>query len=128
MELGTFSVSLAVKDIAVSRAFYEALGFAQVAGDQTQNWIILANGTSKVGLFQGMFEKNIMTFNPGWSAAGEPVSEFTDVREIQRALKAKGLALVTEADDAGTGPAHVVLADPDGNMIMLDQHVDRPAT
>jgi hypothetical protein len=100
----------------------------QVAGDQSQNWIILANGTSKVGLFQGMFEKNIMTFNPGWSEAGEPVAEFTDVREIQRAVTARGLALVAEADDASTGPAHVLLADPDGNVIMLDQHVDRPAT
>lgn len=126
MKLGTFSVSLAVNDIVASRAFYEALGFAQVAGDQTKNWLILANGTSKIGLFQGIFDKNIMTFNPGWSDSGEPMAEFTDVREIQQALKKKGVALVTEADEKTNGPAHLILADPDGNVVMLDQHVDRP--
>jgi catechol 2,3-dioxygenase-like lactoylglutathione lyase family enzyme len=126
MELGAFSVSLTVKDIAASRSFYEALGFEQKGGDQSQNWVVLSNGTSNLGLFQGMFDNNILTFNPGWNQSGEPVAEFTDVREIQRSLKEKGIALVTETDEAGEGPASVVLLDPDGNMILLDQHVDRP--
>jgi hypothetical protein len=99
-----------------------------VAGDQSQNWLILANGACKIGLFQGMFESNILTFNPGWSASGKPIAEFTDVRDIQQSLKQRGLALVAEADPAGDGPAHAILADPDGNLIMLDQHVGRPGT
>ena len=127
MELGNFSVSLAVKDLAASRSFYEAFGFKEVGGDQSQNWLILGNGSTKIGLFQGMFDKNIMTFNPGWSDSAEPLEQFTDVRDIQRALKERGIVITTEADETGNGPAHFVLADPDGNLIMLDQHVDRPA-
>ena len=124
MDLGAFSVSLAVKDIAASRAFYEKLGFEQFHGDQSQNWLIMQNGTTTIGLFQGMFEENIMTFNPGWTQKAEALEEFTDVREIQRRLKAAGLELTTEADESTTGPASLVLSDPDGNMILLDQHVE----
>ena len=128
MELGNFSVSLAVKDLPTSRAFYEKLGFGQVGGDPAQNWLILRNGTTTIGLFQGMFEANIMTFNPGWDWQAKPLEEsFTDVREIQRQLKKSGLELVTEADESSNGPASLVLVDPDGNMILLDQHVPRPA-
>lgn len=125
MELGNFSVSLAVKDIAASLAFYEKLGFTAIAGDQSQNWLVLANGSTKIGLFQGMFEGNILTFNPGWSGTGEPLTTFTDVREIQTQLKAAGIALHLEAEEDSTGPAHIVFHDPDGNVIMLDQHVGR---
>ena len=123
MKLGTFSISLAVKDIAVSRAFYEKLGFEQVLGDQTQNWLILRNGETTIGLFQGMFERNILTFNPGWTSQAETLKEFEDVREIQQSLKAKGLALTSEADESTTGPASLTLIDPDGNPILIDQHV-----
>jgi catechol 2,3-dioxygenase-like lactoylglutathione lyase family enzyme len=126
MELGNFSVSLAVNDLAISRAFYERLGFSAIAGDATQNWLILANGDAKIGIFQGMFEGNILTFNPGWSSTGEPLPAFTDIRDIQRELKAQGVAITTEADESETGPAALILADPDGNVIMLDQHVPRP--
>ncbi len=125
MQLGAFSVSLAVKDIAASRAFYERLGFTAFGGDADQGWLILKNGPTLVGLFQGMFEKNLLTFNPGWDSDAQPVPGFTDVREIQAHLKAGGVALLREADEAGTGPAHIVLADPDGNQILVDQHVDR---
>jgi catechol 2,3-dioxygenase-like lactoylglutathione lyase family enzyme len=111
MELGTFSVSLAVKDIKASRAFYETFGFSAIAGDEAQNWLILKNGDAKIGLFQGMFESNILTFNP------------TDVRGIQAVLKEKGIPLLLEADPNTTGPAHISLVDPDGNAILIDQHV-----
>lgn len=123
MELGAFSVSLAVKDIAASRTFYEKLGFAVFGGDQARNWLILKNGSTVIGLFQGMFEGNLLTFNPGWSADAKPLPAFTDVREIQRQLKAGGVALTNEADAAGSGPASLMLTDPDGNQILLDQHV-----
>ncbi len=123
MELGTFSVSLAVKDLATSLAFYEMLGFAQVGGEPSQNWIILQNGASTIGLFQGMFEENIMTFNPGWSNDFDHPEEFTDIREIQRKLKASGIEFTTEADESTSGPASFVIADPDGNTILFDQHV-----
>ena len=123
MELGAFSVSLAVKDIAASRAFYEKLGFVVFDGDQAQNWLILKNGSTVIGLFQGMFPSNILTFNPGWGADAQPLPAFTDVRQIQRQLKAQGLALDSQADDAGSGPASITLTDPDGNQILLDQHV-----
>ena len=124
MNLGAFSVSLSVKDIAASREFYEKLGFEQVAGDQSQNWLILRSGTTNIGLFQGMFEGNILTFNPGWSQLAEPLGEFEDVRELQKKLKAAGLVLKTEADETTTGPASLTLVDPDGNSVLLDQHVE----
>ena len=123
MKLGAFSISLAVKDIAASRAFYETLGFEQVMGDQSQNWLILRNGDTTIGLFQGMFERNMLTFCPGWNSQAEPLPEFEDVREIQRRLKAGGLALMSEADESTTGPASLMLIDPDGNPILIDQHV-----
>lgn len=123
MNLGAFSSSLAVKDIAVSLAFYEKLGFEKVGGDQDQNWLILRNRDVTIGLFQGMFERNVLTFNPGWNSQAEPVAEFADVREIQRQLKAKGLTLATEADNSTTGPASLMLLDPDENPILIDQHV-----
>lgn len=123
MELGAFSVSLAVKDLAASRAFYEKLGFEAFGGAAEQNWLILRNGGATIGLFQGMFENNILTFNPGWTSDGEPIDPFTDVREIQRRCKQHGLALETEADESGSGPASFVIVDPDGNSILVDQHV-----
>jgi len=123
MELGNFSVSLAVKDLAASRAFYETLGFAVIGGEADQNWLILRNGSATIGLFQGMFERNILTFNPGWNAAAEALDEFTDVRELQRQLVAQGVAIETPADEESTGPASMVVVDPDGNPILLDQHV-----
>ncbi len=126
MELGNFSVSLAVKDIKASLAFYEKLGFKPVAGKLEQNWIILQNGSSKVGLFQGMFPKNLMTFNPGWSQEGTALERFQDVRELQRTLKARGLTMAVEADETTQGPAHFVVADPDGNPLLFDQHVPSP--
>ena len=122
MELGNFSVSLAVKDIAVSRDFYEKLGFSAMGGDQTQGWLIMKGPTAVIGLFQGMFDSNILTFNPGWDANAQNLADFTDVRDIQRSLKAAGLALTAEADETTSGPAHLILTDPDGNVIMLDQH------
>lgn len=123
MELGAFSISLAVKDIETSRAFYEKLGFKNLGGDASQGWLILKNGKHVIGLFQGMFEKNILTFNPGWNQAAEKLDSFTDVRELQRQLKAQGVAFDTEADETTTGPAHFVIIDPDGNPILVDQHV-----
>jgi lactoylglutathione lyase len=123
MKLGAFSVSLSVKDIHASRVFYEKLGFATVAGDAAQNWLILRNPDAvTIGLFQGMFEGNLLTFNPGWSTLGENVDPFDDVREIQRRLEAQGLVLSTRADTATAGPASLTLADPDGNVILIDQH------
>jgi len=123
MNLGASSISLAVKDIAASRAFYEELGFKHVLGDQTQNWLILRNGETTVGLFQGMFERNMLTFNPGWNSQTQPLREFEDIRAIQRSLKASRLALTSEADESTTGPASLTLIDPDGNSILIDQHV-----
>jgi lactoylglutathione lyase len=124
MELGNFSVSLAVKDLAASRAFYEKLGFTVFFDQTPQNWLIMKNGPHTIiGLFQGMFEKNILTFNPGWDSNGKPVGEYTDVREIQRRLRAESIPLLTEADEASTGPASFMVLDPDGNQILIDQHV-----
>ncbi|MCB9538579.1 MAG: VOC family protein [Myxococcales bacterium] len=124
MQLGTFSVSLAVKDLKASMAFYEKLGFSVFHGVPDQNWAILRNpGGVTIGLFQGMFEKNILTFNPGWDDNAQPLEDFTDVRELQRQLKAKGLEFATEADEGTSGPASCVVVDPDGNPILLDQHV-----
>jgi len=122
MNLGAFSVSLSVKDIAASKAFYEKLGFAVFGGDQSQNWLILKNGEHVIGLFQGMFEGNILTFNPGWDQSAQPLAEFTDVRQLQQELKQQGVPLLSEADEASTGPAHFMLTDPDGNVILVDQH------
>lgn len=123
IDLGNFSVSLTVKDLAASRAFYEALGFAVVGGDAQQNWLILQNGAATIGLFQGMFERNILTFNPGWDAACNKLPEFTDVRELQRRLRARGIEPTTPADETTTGPASFVVVDPDGNPVLVDQHV-----
>lgn len=122
MDLGNFCLCLTVKDIAASRAFYENLGFTQVSGDQAQNWLVMRNGPTKVGLFQGMFEKNMLCFNPGWDSDGNNIDPFTDIRELQKKLKAKGVAFATEADENSTGPASFVIADPDGNPILFDQH------
>lgn len=126
MELGAFSISLAVQDLSTSRAFYEKLGFTQLGGDEAQNYLILQNGTTVIGLFQGMFEQNILTFNPGWDHDGNPVGDFKDVRDIQRELKGQDVEIQTEADESSDGPASMVLVDPDGNMILLDQHVAKP--
>lgn len=123
MELGAFSISLAVKNIEVSRAFYEKLGFEVIGGDASQNWLILRNGDHTIGLFQDMFEKNTLTFNPGWDKNAAAVTKFTDVRELQRQLKAQGVELLTEADETTTGPASFMAVDPDGNPILVDQHV-----
>jgi len=123
MELGNFSVSLAVKDIEASKRFYEKLGFTVFMGDQSQGWLIMKNGDHAIGLFQGMFEKNILTFNPGWNSDAQPLNEFTDVRELQRQLKDRGLTLLAEADESSTGPASLMIIDPDGNTILIDQHV-----
>ncbi len=123
MNLGAFSISLAVKDIAASKAFYEKFGFEVFGGDQSQNWLIMKNGDHIVGLFQGMFEKNILTFNPGWDQNAKTLDSFTDVRELQRELKAQGVKIETEADETTTGPGSFVVVDPDGNPILVDQHV-----
>lgn len=123
MELGAFSVSLAVKDIEASRRFYEQFGFKAFAGDASQNWLILKNGAHAIGLFQGMFEKNILTFNPGWDSNAQKLAAFTDVRDLQRQLKAAGVRLQQEADESTMGPASFIAVDPDGNPIYVDQHV-----
>lgn len=123
MKLGAFSISLNVKDIHVSFDFYQKLGFEKFGGDIDQNWLILKNGDTLIGLFQGMFEKNSLTFNPGWDGDAQPLADFTDVREIQKQVKANGLAPIEEADESTTGPAHLILADPDGNPILIDQHL-----
>ena len=123
MELGAFSVSLAVKDLEASRSFYEKFGFEVVGGDPSQNWQILRNGGHTIGLFQGMFEQNILTFNPGWDGEAQPLDSFTDIRELQRQLKASGVVLQSEANESSTGPASFVALDPDGNPILVDQHV-----
>ncbi len=123
MELGAFSVSLAVKDIEASKFFYEKLGFKVFFGDQAQNWLIMKNGDHAIGLFQGMFEQNILTFNPGWSSNAEPLTEFTDIRALQRQLKDRGVNMLSEADESTTGPASFMVVDPDGNTLLVDQHV-----
>jgi len=124
MKLGAFSISLAVKDIQASRTFYEALGFEATGGEQEKGWLVLRNGAGTViGLFQGMFDKNMLTFNPGWDQFRQELEGFTDVRELQRQLKAQGIALTTEADESGSGPGHIMMVDPDGNPILIDQHV-----
>ena len=125
MRLGIFSISLAVKDLQASRAFYEKLGF-RVIGGNGKNWSILRNEASTIGLFQGMFDKNTLTFNPGWNQACETLPDFDDVREIQSRLKEQGLTIATAADESSTGPAHLMLLDPDGNPILIDQHVPAP--
>lgn len=123
MNLGAFSISLAVKDLEVSKTFYEKLGFSVFGGDASQNWLILKNGSHTIGLFQGMFEKNLMTFNPGWNADTDKLDNFTDVRDLQRQLKSEGVELASEADESTTGPGSFMVIDPDGNPILVDQHV-----
>jgi len=123
MNLGAFSVSLAVKDLEASKAFYGKLGFEPFAGDPEQGWLMLRNGELVIGLFQGMFPSNILTFNPGWNQSAHALDSFTDIREIQRQLKLAGLELDAEADESTTGPASLTLTDPDGNQILIDQHV-----
>jgi len=123
VELGNFSLSLAVKDLATSRAFYEKLGFVVIGGDADQGWLILQSPSCTIGLFQGMFEKNTLTFNPGWNAKGETLESFTDVRDLQKQLKADGVSLASEADESTQGPASCIVIDPDGNPILIDQHV-----
>jgi len=125
MRLGNFSVSLAVQDLPRSRAFYEKLGFRAVFGDAASNWLILQNETCTIGLFQGHLEKNTLTFNPGWDRAGNTLPDFDDVRDIQKSLKGRGLSLVMQADESSEGPASLMLLDPDGNPILIDQHVQR---
>ena len=122
MKLGAFSISLAVKDLEASRRFYERFGFAVLGGDASKNWLILKNDDHVSGLFQGMFEKNMLTFNPGWDSNANPLGAFTDVRELQRQLKAQGVSLISEADETTTGPASCIALDPDGNPILVDQH------
>jgi catechol 2,3-dioxygenase-like lactoylglutathione lyase family enzyme len=123
MELGAFSISLAVKDIQASQAFYEKLGFEAFHGDLSQNWLIMKNGDHVIGLFQGMFERNILTFNPGWDQNAQQLETFTDVRDLQRQLKAQGVEFVSEAAESTAGPASFIVVDPDGNPILVDQHV-----
>ena len=123
MDLGAFSVSLAVNDLAASNAFYAKLGFTQVGGDADQGWLILRNGRTTVGLFQGMFERNALTFNPGWDDAARPVDGFTDVRELERQLDSQGVEFVSRTEPGSTGPASFIITDPDGNPIFVDQHV-----
>jgi len=126
MRLGNFSISLAVKDLIASRAFYEKLGFKMVSGDPSKNWVVLQNDTTKIGLFQGMFARNMLTFNPGWDSDKATLSDFEDVRDIQKTLKSCGLTPDPAADESTTGPAYLMLTDPDGNPILIDQHVPSP--
>ena len=123
MELGAFSVSLAVRDLEASRRFYEKLGFVPFFGEATQHWLMLRNGDHVIGLFQGILEKNTLTFNPGWDSSANPVGSFTDIREIQRTLKANGVEFVAEVDESSSGPGSFIVLDPDGNPIFVDQHV-----
>lgn len=125
LQLGAFSISLTVKDITVSKDFYSKLGFEEVGGNMEQNWLVLRNGSTTIGLFQGMFDQNLMTFNPGWSATAEPLDAFEDIRDVQQTLKERGVELATEADPAESGPASFMLVDPDGNQILVDQHVPK---
>lgn len=123
MKLGAFSVSLAVKDIKASKEFYEKLGFNVFAGDQSKNWLIMKNENINIGLFQGMFDRNILTFNPGWDSDAQELPVFTDVRELQHQLKKQGINMISEADEKSSGPASVMITDPDGNLILIDQHI-----
>ena len=123
MQLGNFSVSLNVKDIQASKTFYASLGFEPIGGDESQNWLILQNGDCIIGLFQGMFDRNTLTFNPGWTAKCETLDDYTDVRDLQKAMKEQGIEIASEADEGTTGPAHLMVIDPDGNPILVDQHV-----
>ncbi|MEO8432498.1 MAG: VOC family protein [Acidobacteriota bacterium] len=123
MELGVFSISLAVKDLHASKSFYEKFGFRVFAGEAAQNWLILKNGDTVIGLFQGMFERNILTFNPGWDTNAQKLAKFSDIRELQRELKAQGVQFQQEADESTTGPASFIAVDPDGNPLLFDQHV-----
>jgi catechol 2,3-dioxygenase-like lactoylglutathione lyase family enzyme len=123
MQLGTFSISLAVQDIHASKIFYEKLGFTVFGGDIDQNWLIMKNGDTAIGLFQGMFERNVLTFNPGWDSEAQPLDTFTDVRDLQHALKDQAIEFVSEADETTSGPASFLILDPDGNPILFDQHV-----
>ena len=127
MQLGNFSISLSVKDIQTSKDFYEKLGFEQIGGDLKHNFVIMQNESSTIGLFQGMFEKNCLTYNPGWDCACQTLGDFMDVREIQQELKKRGLNLIVTANESTDGPAHLTLTDPDGNPILIDQHVPRPS-
>ena len=122
MDLGTFSLSLAVKDIQLSLAFYAKLGFSEYGGNVSQGWVILKNGDTTLGLFQGMFDKNVLTFNPGWNADASDKNPFDDVRAIQQHLRAKGIALISEVDESTNGPGNIMVVDPDGNPILIDQH------
>ena len=122
MELGAFSISLAVKDLEASRDFYAKLGFEQIGGNADENWLILKNGDHIIGLFEGMFDKNVLTFNPGWNQQAQETATFTDVREIQKSLKEQGISLAQEADESSQGPASIMVIDPDGNPILIDQH------
>ncbi|WP_417269740.1 VOC family protein [Celeribacter sp.] len=126
MSLGCFSVSLTVKDLKASKRFYETLGFEKFGGDESRNYLVLKNGDAIIGLYQDMFEANILTFNPGWNTNAQPVETFEDVRHVQDRLKAAGVDMVKAADPEGTGPDHIIFTDPDGNTIMFDQHVDKP--
>ena len=123
MDLGNFSLSLEVKDLSASRTFYEKLGFEIFGGDADQGWLIMKSSSCIIGLFQGMFDKNTLTFNPGWDASGQPLDTFTDIRDIQKTLKADGVTFASEADEATSGPASCMVFDPDGNPILIDQHV-----
>ncbi len=123
MKLGAFSISLAVKNLETSKTFYEAMGFSVFAGAMERNYLIMKNGNALIGLFQGMFENNILTFNPGWDENAQTLQEFDDVRDIQKQLKANSISLTKETDEEGKGPANIVVTDPDGNMILIDQHV-----
>lgn len=122
MQLGAFSISLNVQNIQASKDFYEKIGFSVFGGDIEQNWLIMKNGTTSIGLFQGMFDKNILTFNPGWDEQAQELDTFTDIRELQQDLKSKGVEFISEADETGEGPASFTLEDPDGNPILFDQH------
>jgi catechol 2,3-dioxygenase-like lactoylglutathione lyase family enzyme len=123
MDLGNFSISLTVKDLKASREFYEKLGFKVTGGDASKNWLVMMNGSQTIGLFHGMFRKNMLTFNPGWDSQKQKLASFTDVRELQKQLKAQGVVLEPEADESTTGPAYFMTEDPDGNPILVDQHV-----
>ena len=123
VELGAFSISLTVRDLEASRRFYEKFGFQSFGGDAAQNWLIVKNGECVIGLFQGMFERNILTFNPGWDGNAQQVNSFTDIRELQGRLKAQGVEFEQEVDESTSGPASFIAVDPDGNPILVDQHV-----
>lgn len=123
MDLGAFSISLTVKDLAASKDFYERLGFTIFGGDMTRNWLIMKNGNAIIGLFQGMFDKNMLTFNPGWDMNANNLDNYTDIRGLQKQLKEKGVVFASQADESSTGPASFMLLDPDGNPILVDQHI-----